>query len=222
MSELRRRLLVAGISLSLLGTYLVWRTVSRGPAPAAPAEVAGAIGGSPGLTFKSATLLNDDRPLPDFVLEGTQGKVGNAVFSGNWTLVFFGYTYCPDVCPTSLTTLAQLKSQLQAQGVAPPKVLFISVDGQRDRPDRLVEFVRFFDADFQAAVGSDEALRPLARHLGVFYQRHDKGDGSPYSVDHSSAIYLVDPQGRLKAVFAWPHDAATMAAEYPKIIAGSA
>ncbi len=222
MSELRRRLLVAGISLSLLGTYLVWRTVSRGPAPAAPAEVAGAIGGSPGLTFKSATLLNDDRPLPDFVLEGTQGKVGNAVFSGNWTLVFFGYTYCPDVCPTSLTTLAQLKSQLQAQGVAPPKVLFISVDGQRDRPDRLVEFVRFFDADFQAAVGSDEALRPLARHLGVFYQRHDKGDGSPYSVDHSSAIYLVDPQGRLKAVFAWPHDAATMAAEYPKIIAGGA
>jgi len=184
--------------------------------------VAGAIGGSPGLTFKSATLLNDDRPLPDFVLEGTQGKVGNAVFSGNWTLVFFGYTYCPDVCPTSLTTLAQLKSQLQAQGVAPPKVLFISVDGQRDRPDRLAEFVRFFDADFQAAVGSDEALRPLARHLGVFYQRHDKGDGSPYSVDHSSAIYLVDPQGRLKAVFAWPHDAATMAAEYPKIIAGSA
>ena len=222
MSELRRRLLVAGVSLSLLGTYLVWRTVSRGPAPAAPAEVAGAIGGSPGLTFKSATLLNDDRPLPDFVLEGTQGKVGNAVFSGNWTLVFFGYTYCPDVCPTSLTTLAQLKSQLQAQGVAPPKVLFISVDGQRDRPDRLVEFVRFFDADFQAAVGSDEALRPLARHLGVFYQRHDKGDGSPYSVDHSSAIYLVDPQGRLKAVFAWPHDAATMAAEYPKIIAGGA
>lgn len=222
MSELRRRLLVAGVSLSLLGTYLVWRTVSRGPAPAAPAEVAGAIGGSPGLTFKSATLLNDDRPLPDFVLEGTQGKVGNAVFSGNWTLVFFGYTYCPDVCPTSLTTLAQLKSQLQAQGVAPPKVLFISVDGQRDRPDRLAEFVRFFDADFQAAVGSDEALRPLARHLGVFYQRHDKGDGSPYSVDHSSAIYLVDPQGRLKAVFAWPHDAATMAAEYPKIIAGNA
>lgn len=222
MSELRRRLLVAGVSLSLLGTYLVWRTVSRGPAPAAPAEVAGAIGGSPGLTFKSATLLNDDRPLPDFVLEGTQGKVGNAVFSGNWTLVFFGYTYCPDVCPTSLTTLAQLKSQLQAQGVAPPKVLFISVDGQRDRPDRLAEFVRFFDADFQAAVGSDEALRPLARHLGVFYQRHDKGDGSPYSVDHSSAIYLVDPQGRLKAVFAWPHDAATMAAEYPKIIAGGA
>lgn len=222
MSELRRRLLVAGVSLILLGTYLVWRTVSRGPAPAAPAEVAGAIGGSPGLTFKSATLLNDDRPLPDFVLEGTQGKVGNAVFSGNWTLVFFGYTYCPDVCPTSLTTLAQLKSQLQAQGVAPPKVLFISVDGQRDRPDRLAEFVRFFDADFQAAVGSDEALRPLARHLGVFYQRHDKGDGSPYSVDHSSAIYLVDPQGRLKAVFAWPHDAATMAAEYPKIIAGSA
>ncbi|MBK6400491.1 MAG: SCO family protein [Rhodocyclaceae bacterium] len=219
MSQLRRRLLVAGLSLSLLGTYLVWRTVSRGPAPAAPVNATGAVGVPPGLTFKSATVLNDDRPLPEFHLEGTSGEVGNAVLSGNWTLVFFGYTYCPDICPTSLTTLAQVKSQLVANGVAPPRVLFISVDGQRDRPDRLAEFVRFFDADFQAAVGSDQAL-PLARHLGVFYQRHDKGDGSPYSVDHSSAIYLVDPQGRLKAVFSWPHDPATMATEYPKIIAG--
>ena len=220
MSQLRRRLLVAGLSLSLLGTYLVWRTVSRGPAPAAPVNATGAVGVPPGLTFKSATVLNDDRPLPEFHLEGTSGEVGNAVLSGNWTLVFFGYTYCPDICPTSLTTLAQVKSQLVANGVAPPRVLFISVDGQRDRPDRLAEFVRFFDADFQAAIGSDQALLPLARHLGVFYQRHDKGDGSPYSVDHSSAIYLVDPQGRLKAVFSWPHDPATMATEYPKIIAG--
>lgn len=222
MSALRRRLLVAGLSLSLLGTYLVWRSVSRGPAPAAPADATAIIGVPPGLTFKSATVLNDDKPLPGFAFEGPQGKVDNAVFSGNWTLVFFGYTYCPDICPTSLTTLAQLKSQLVTNGVAPPRVLFISVDGQRDRPDRLAEFVRFFDADFQAAVGSDEALLPLARHLGVFYQRHDKGDGSPYSVDHSSAIYLVDPQGRIKAVFTWPHDPATMAAEYPKIIAGGA
>lgn len=222
MNELRRRLLIAGLSLSVLGSYLVWRTVQRGPAPAGPADAAGAIGVPPGLTFKSATVLNDDRPLPEFHLEGPSGEVGNAVFSGNWTLLFFGYTYCPDICPTSLNTLAQVKSQLVANGVTPPKVLFVSVDGQRDRPDRLAEFVRFFDADFQAAVGSDQALLPLARHLGVFYQRHDKGDGSPYSVDHSSAVYLIDPQGRLKAVFAWPHDPPTMAAEYPKIIAAGA
>jgi protein SCO1/2 len=84
----------------------------------------------------------------------------------------------------------------------------------------MATFVQFFDPSFIGATGDDASLAPLTKNLGVYYQQLDSMDKGHYTVDHTAAIYLIDPQGRLKAVFSWPHDPAAMAADYPKIIAG--
>jgi protein SCO1/2 len=203
--------LFVGLSLAMLGIALVLHTLRGGPAPAMP---------PPG-TMTSATMTNDTQPLPGFSFVRSGTPLTNADLQGHWTLMFFGYTYCPDICPTSLATVKDLRSRLQAAGVAPPQVVFVSVDPARDTPERMATFVQFFDPSFIGATGDDASLAPLAKNLGVYYQRLDSKDKEHYTVDHTAAIYLIDPQGRLKAVFSWPHDPAAMAADYPKIIAGA-
>jgi len=199
-----RWLLLIGLTLTLLGAYVALRSLRDGPAPALP----------PSGRLPSATLINDEQPLAPFSLAGAGGKLSNADLKGHWTFLFFGYTYCPDICPTSLTVMAQVKQELIRQGVAAPEVLFVSVDPKRDTPEQLGTFTRYFDASFRGATGNDAEIAAVVKHLGVYYQRHDKGDGKPYAVDHTGAIYLVDPPGRLKAVFSYPHDPKLVAADY--------
>ena len=162
----------------------------------------------------AATLLNDDRPLPPFTLRRQGGLLANADLRGHWTLLDFGYTFCPDICPTTLATLKEIKTRLEAAGVSAPQVIFVSIDPARDTPEHLAEYVQFFDPAFIGATGDDIALAPLVKHLGVYYRRQDATDKEHYAVDHSAAIYLIDPQGRLKALFSWPHDPATMVQDY--------
>ena len=202
--------LFVGLSLAFLGIALVARNMSGGPAPAMP----------PAGTMTSVTLANDQQPLPAFSFARSGKPLTNADLQGQWTLLFFGYTYCPDICPTSLATMKDLRTRLLAAGVKPPQVVFVSVDPARDTPERIASFVGFFDPSFIGATGDDAALASLAKHLGVFYQRHNEEDKQHYTVDHTAAIYLIDPQGRLKAVLSWPHDPAAMAADYPKITGG--
>ena len=95
---------------------------------------------------------------------------------GHWTLIDFGYTFCPDVCPGILLALKDLKARQLAQGHPSPRVLFVSVDAPRDTPQRLAEFVHGIDPAFTGATGDDAALAPLTKHLGVYYQRMDAQD----------------------------------------------
>jgi protein SCO1 len=208
MKSLGQWLFALGLALALSGAYLGWRHL-RAPAPALP----------PSGELAAATLINDQVPLPAFTLHRLGGPLANADLAGRWTLLDFGYTYCPDICPTTLATLKDLKERLVAGGSGVPQVIFVSVDPARDTPERMASFVQFFDPSFVGATGDDAALAPLVKHLGVYFQRLDSKDKEHYTVDHSAAIYLIDPQGRLKAVFSWPHDPARMAADYPKIIA---
>jgi protein SCO1/2 len=194
------------VALALSGAFLAWRHWPA-PAPALP----------PSGRLPAATVVNDTRPLPAFALHRSDGTLGNADLLGRWTLLAFGYTYCPDICPTTLATLKEVKSRLEAGGTAAPQVVFVSVDPARDMPGRLAEFVRFFDPAFIGATGSDAELAAPAKHLGVYYERHDAKDKKLYVVDHSAVVYLIDPQGRLKAIFSWPHDPAAMAADYAQL-----
>ncbi len=205
-----RWLLFVGLSLTFLGAALVLRTFRNGPAPALP----------PPESLISATLVNDTQALPGFSLVRTGSPLTNTDLQGHWTLMFFGYTYCPDICPTSLATVKEMRSHLRAAGIAPPEVIFVSVDPGRDTPERMLAFVGFFDPAFIGAAGDDAALAPLVKNLGVHYERVNGPDKDHYTMDHTAAIYLIDPQSRLKAVFSWPHDPAVMAADYPRIIAG--
>ena len=203
-SRLLQIVILAGLALALGGGYLVWRA-ARGPQPAMPAGAVKTL---------AATVVSDDRPLPPFRLASPQGEVTERSLLGHWTFVFFGYTQCPDVCPSSLSLLAQVEKKLAARGKPRAAVLFVSVDPRRDTPELLGNFVPAFDPAFVGASGSDSALAPLAKHLGVFYQRHDGQDPRHYPVDHTAAIYLIDPQGRLKAVFSEAQDADRVADDF--------
>lgn len=177
----------------------------------------GATPSSP--TVQAATLLPTPKPLADFALRDQDGApLTPAELRGQWTFLAFGFTSCPDVCPTTLANLAAVSRQLAAAGVAPARVLFVSVDPERDSPERLAEYVRHFNTQFLGATGTHEALRALTAQLGVLYARAPEQDTAlGYLVDHSAAILLLDPQVRLAAIFSAPQDPGAMAADYSAI-----
>jgi len=170
--------------------------------------------------MQSAQVYPQPRPLPAFALTQSDGKPLTAAdWQRRYTLVFFGYTRCPDVCPTTLATLHQALQQLRAQGLGEQvQVDFISVDPQRDTPARLAAYVHAFDPQFVGATGPDAQLQPLTRALGLVYARTPDGHGGE-SIDHSGAVVLIDPQGHELAVFLPPLRAAAIADDLAQLIA---
>jgi protein SCO1 len=170
---------------------------------------------------KQATLLPELRTLPPFSLLDQKGnRFDNQRLLGKWTLLDFGYTHCPDICPTNLAMLAQV-SQLLNQSASKPahQIAFVSIDPARDTPELLAEYVAYFDTDFLGITGSDEALRSLTRPLGVLYEKVEtKESAMGYVMDHSASIMLLDPKGRYRALFSPPHDATIMAQDILAII----
>lgn len=138
-------------------------------------------------------------------------------FKGKWNLVFFGYTHCPDVCPTTLQVLHGVKQQLMAHAsiVADTQFVFISVDGQRDTPDVLASYVKFFDPTFIGATGSDEQIQRLTQQIGTVYMRiPDSNNPNNYLVDHSAFVFLIDPLGQMIGLFSAPHVVDTITTHY--------
>lgn len=164
--------------------------------------------------LEAAVLYPAPRALPDFRLTRADGSALTlADWKGGWTVAFFGYTNCPDVCPTTLATFKQVWARLEAAGAADRvRFDFVSVDPARDTPEQLAKYVGYFNARFVAATGTDEELTRLTRALGLVYSREptDKGD---YSVDHSASVVIIDPQGRELGLFRPPFDAAKIAAD---------
>lgn len=170
--------------------------------------------------LEAAVAYPAPRALPEFSLSRSDGtSLTLADWKGHWTVVFFGFTNCPDVCPTTLTTFKQVHKRLADAGVADRvRFTFISVDPARDTPDALARYVGYFSKDFVAATGPDEALQPLTRALGLIYTRGEPKDGT-YSVDHSASVVLIDPAGRQVGLFRPPFDPAKMAADLQKLAA---
>lgn len=142
-----------------------------------------------------------------------------------WTFLYFGYTLCPDICPTELTALAGVLEQLREQQVkAKHSVLFVSVDQQRDTPDRLRQFVDYFDSTIQAVSGEESELRIMAQPIGAAWDKvaqfdeHGQPDQSNYLINHTTSILLVDPQGRAVGVFPTPHDPVAMAKAFTTVV----
>ena len=195
-----RRLLAFGLAIALSGAWLAWRHWRPVAGP---------------LALPAATVIDDRQPLPAFALHRSNGRLTPADLAGGWSAVVFGYTTCTDVCPTSLAKLKDLSARLRARGLPAPRMVFVSLDAGRDTPERLENFARAFDPDILAATGNDKELAALVGHLGVHYQRVEGLTPDNYRIDHTDAIFLVDPQLRLKAVFSWPQDPAAMAAAWP-------
>ena len=135
-----------------------------------------------------------------FRLVDQNGKtVTDADLKGKWSLVYFGYTHCPDACPTALNDIAIALDQLGPKREAVRSV-FITVDPERDTPEVLKDYVTSFDAAILALSGSPEEIARAAKAYRVYYAKHPE-PGGDYSMDHSSVIYVMDPQGRFTASF---------------------
>lgn len=136
---------------------------------------------------------------PFALLDGGGRTVTDVQFRGRWMLVYFGYTHCPDACPTALQDMANALDQLgpRKKDVA---IVFITVDPERDTPVVMKDYVASFEAGITALSGSAEAVGQAARAYRVYYAKHPTKDGG-YDMDHSSIIYLMDPKGRFAGNF---------------------
>ena len=158
---------------------------------------------------QAVRLLPQPRELPAFSLrQSDRTQLVPGELKGHWTLVFLGFTHCPDVCPTTLAELAQAQKQWEALPDATrPRVLFVSVDPDRDTPDRTGEYAHAFHRDTLAATADVPALEAFARGLSLVFMKVPAADGAPadqYSVDHSAAMAVLDPQGRMAGVIQPP------------------
>jgi protein SCO1/2 len=146
----------------------------------------------------NATDLTGSTIGTDFSLPDQTGKLRRlSDFKGKVAIVFFGYTQCPDVCPTTLSTLREVMTQLgpQAERV---QVLFVTLDPQRDTPALLAQYVPSFHPTFLALRGDDAATGATAQAFKVFYKKQPGSAPGTYSIDHSTGSYVYDPQGRLR------------------------
>jgi protein SCO1/2 len=168
----------------------------------------------------TATLLPQPKELAPFELVDQDARpFGPKQLRGRWTFVAIGYTSCPDVCPTTMATFDALDRGLTAQGAdRAADFLFVSVDPERDAPERLAQYVRYFNPRFKGATGTHQQLGVLTGQLGMLYARvEDQDTAMAYLVDHSASIILLDPRVRLAAIFSAPHDVADMIADFSAI-----
>ncbi len=164
----------------------------------------------------AGTLLSSAIGGP-FKLVDQNGKtVTNTDLEGKWLLVYFGYTHCPDACPTALNNIALALRDLGAekQQVRP---IFITVDPERDTSSAMKDYVQAFDAPIVALTGSDAAIAQAAKEYRVYYAKHAEAGGE-YSMDHSSIIYVMDPKGRFTASFTGEDSPEQIAARLKKLL----
>jgi protein SCO1/2 len=144
--------------------------------------------------------------LPDFLLVDQDGAVFNkASFEGRFSLVFFGFTHCPDICPATLQQLSVVRTRMVEAGIEAPDVVLISVDPKRDTPAALKQYVGHFGEGFIGVSGDLPELRQLTGRLGIYFEYAD-GEGDNYNVNHSVVVIVVNKQAEFQAVFSAPHD----------------
>jgi protein SCO1/2 len=197
-------LVVAALAL---GAGVLLRYVIPGPRP---------------LPVTAATLLPTPKPLPDFSLRDQQDRaITKAALRGHWSLLFFGYTHCPDVCPTTLADLSRALALVKndnASHTPLPRVYFVSVDPQRDTPASLQKYVSYFNKDFVGATGDRDALFALTRAFDTTFFYGPPDSKGNYEVGHSAAIYFIDPQARIRAISLPPNGPTVISRDYMAIV----
>jgi len=193
MTALRARWLLAAALCAALAGFWLARQLDRG----AP-------------QLASGTWLPQAKPVVDFQLTDTNGRIfSRRDLAGAPTLVFFGFTHCPDVCPTTLLKLAQLRRRAAVAGL---RVLFISVDPQRDTAPLLGQYLHAFDPEFQGLTGDPKTIARLAANFGVAVNRVEL-PGGDYTMDHSAVVFVLDDAARIVAIFTPPFEVGALGAD---------
>jgi protein SCO1/2 len=162
---------------------------------------------------EDAYVLAEPEPIAPFKLVTHDGKpFDNAALKGRWSFLFFGFTHCPDVCPTTLAVFNDVSRALRERpgGAADVRFVMVSVDPERDTPQALAKYVAAFNPEFLGLTGEAGEIARLCESLGVKYAKVPGATPASYHMDHSSSVLLADPQGRFHGVFAPPHDAQNM------------
>ena len=187
-----------------LGLLAARHFLGRPPAAAMPAS-------------RSITMLPVPRVLPPFSLQQSDGtSLAAAELQGHWTLVFLGFTHCPDICPTTLARLSVAQKQWRSlPAAARPRVLFVSVDPERDTPELAGQYAHGFDADTLAATAPVRQLEGFTQSLSLVFVKSPgpAGRDDEYSIDHSAGFVLLDPDARMAGVIQPPFDIKTIASD---------
>lgn len=168
-----------------------------------------------------ALVLPAPNPVPEFSLMNQHGApIDQTVFEGQWDLVFFGFTHCPDICPTTLQVLSAAKVALQEKGQSPlPRIVLVSVDPERDTPEILGRYVDYFGEGNLGITGTLEEVTKLTSGLGIYFERQ-AADGENYAVDHSAAVLVINPDGGFGALFSGPHVVENFVNDLPIVMGG--
>ena len=168
----------------------------------------------------TAFVLPAPTPLPEFTLVDQYGETATRdVFRQQWSLVFFGFTHCPDICPMTLQTLSAARRTLSENGQDPlPRIVLVSVDPERDTPELMARYLDYFGTGNLGITGSLDEVAKLTKGLGIFFQKQPGSDGN-YAVDHSAAVLLVNPQAEFHALFSGSHESQNFVHDLPLILA---
>lgn len=191
-------LAVAGVALGLLAGWLTIQLLT-GKLTIGPYEYRG-------------IALPDPAPRDDFTLTAGNGdRVRLSDFRGKIVVLYYGYTYCPDVCPTTMSALAQALDELKSDEKEQIQVLMVSVDPGRDTPEVLADYLSHFDPLFVGLVGTEEEIAAAAEAFDIFYQQGPGSVESGYLVDHTATVSVLDKDGRLRLLFPFATPAEDMA-----------
>lgn len=191
---------VVALLAAVAGAGLWWYQERAGTPPPAPAD-------------RALLSYPTPRTVADFELtDHRQEQVGLQTFRGRWSLLFFGFTHCPDVCPDTLYRLQQTLERLPEAAQKNLAIYFVSVDPERDSPERMAEYLARFSDRFTGLTGDHAQLLPFSRQLGIAYHvgAHEPGE-LEYAVEHSAGIVLLNPEAELHGIFTAPHDPDRMA-----------
>ena len=164
-------------------------------------------------------LWPNPKTLRPFASIDHKGNVfGLDQLTTKWTFMFFGYTHCPDICPVTMSQMNQLHALLVEQDATRPfQVAFMTVDPDRDSTEKLATYVEYFNKEFIGLGGNMSQVESLTRQIGVPHFLAEKNENGDYLVEHSASIFLIDPEGRLVAIFSSPHDINDIAERFTKI-----
>ncbi|MAD92044.1 MAG: SCO family protein [Gammaproteobacteria bacterium] len=172
--------------------------------------------------LRSAYVLQQPIELPDFSLINQEEKpVNKDTFMGQWDLVFFGFTNCPDICPTTMQTLNQAKQELKKSNFKQiPRIVLVSVDPERDSPAMLGKYIDYFGEGNIAVTGNTDELIKLTKALGIYFEKAITSSKN-YAVNHSAAVLLINPAAEFSALFSAPHKIENYINDLQQILGGA-
>lgn len=170
-------------------------------------------------TYQNLIMLPKPKELGDVTFLANDGSKFNATnLTGQWTILFFAFTHCPDICPSTLHTLGKVKKELENQELWDAfQLAMVTVDPERDSIDRLNQYVPFYDPSFIGLRGELTYTEKFAKNLGILFFKGEVQDNGGYDVDHGASLILIDPNGKYAGVIPAPHKQETLAADLAKV-----